>query len=744
MKLKPFQREDLARAALVPGLVKAWDTGLGKTFAMFLWPLLRVGRHAELRDGERLRPAKPVLLVAPGDLHDRLMRKAEELFGIRVTLIEDQTAFERLVERVENGRPILAPGFYLTSYMQLGVNGTRPWPDPDDWEPQALRDWLCIGEAGVVQFYADRARHFAKEYACLGARSHMTEAQIRQCYKEVTKDFKQTPVAFSDALRTLLQFHGDVANADYHADLTQSQRDWLTRACVRHHLKEWQHNDGEFRKLRPPAGDPTGGLAYPIKCVYSPTLSDLSWNAFDVVAIDEGVKMKGDDTLISRAVRQMAARNRMVATATPVKNRLPDFFWLAAWVADCLDEPSPRFPYVGTMEDKVTFAKTFLVSERNLTKEQEYDRPFKKLTAQVCNVHLLWKLMAPLVIRRRKEELPGESIVPCQHHIVRVPLGAEQAQVVAYHLEAEYRDRNGRKAIGPQLQSLRLAAACPHSPLLADANVDNHPKAGRKFSREPYTPKIATVLELIGQCLERGEQVLVGAAFRDCLDAVAARLTQAGVPFVVLDGRANPKRRGELSRAFELGEVPVALGGVESMAEGHDFWRCRNAILCSYPWAMDKAIQFVNRIWRLASRDPVNVWHIIADGTMDRRHEVDIQEKSSAAELVLDGRLVTKGAEETSLAELLRTAQREFDGNTKTVCERKLAAEWPALKLRLAAARVDWKLAVPTVQPEVEAPAPAIILPVDFAPEPEYPIPVNMPAVIVPFPVHNNQLLMFA
>jgi SNF2 family DNA or RNA helicase len=39
--------------------------------------------------------------------------------------------------------------------------------------------------------------------------------------------------------------------------------------------------------------------------------------------------MKGEETLVGRGVRSMTPAYRLVLTATPVKNRLPDIFRLA-------------------------------------------------------------------------------------------------------------------------------------------------------------------------------------------------------------------------------------------------------------------------------------------------------------------------------------------------------------------------------------------------------------------------------
>lgn len=53
LKLKPFQLQDLSRAALHDGLILGWDTGLGKTLAGFLWPLLKLGWTLEPAPGQR-------------------------------------------------------------------------------------------------------------------------------------------------------------------------------------------------------------------------------------------------------------------------------------------------------------------------------------------------------------------------------------------------------------------------------------------------------------------------------------------------------------------------------------------------------------------------------------------------------------------------------------------------------------------------------------------------------------------
>jgi len=174
MKLKLFQKQDLARAALHDGLILSWDTGLGKTWAIFLWLLLKVGyEQVSSLTGEvagpgaatpgqldatlrRLRPRQPVLILAPGDLHAQIAEEAWARFRIRLVVLDSQDAFNRLCKRPHSaqlnldaaGHPILPPDFYLSNYTQLTTNGVEAPPDADDFKdwPDAvkLQQYLCL------------------------------------------------------------------------------------------------------------------------------------------------------------------------------------------------------------------------------------------------------------------------------------------------------------------------------------------------------------------------------------------------------------------------------------------------------------------------------------------------------------------------------------------------------------------------------------------------------------------------
>jgi uncharacterized protein with NRDE domain len=650
MKLKQFQKQDYARLALTPGGILAHDTGLGKTWAAYTWPLLKVGFTPLPGPIYRMRPSAPVLIVAPGDLHQQFIEEAALHFKAEVVRLSDQATFMRL-SRLDpaTGRRTLPAGYYITSYTQLGVNGVVPLPDASKDDPEYLMELTGTTLQSVIRGH---------NAAALAAKAPTWEA---------------------------LNGQGQLS-----ALITQ---------------------------LQPIVASMTGEVGASrkgVRCVFSPSLADLCQDAFQVVVVDEAVRMKGKDTLIAQGVRQMSPPFRLVLTATPVKNRVPDLFWLAWWACGSQSQAHARWPY--SPEEQEDFAKTFCVSERNLTKAAKAKAAgsrggsrYKKLTPQVCNIHRIWKLMAPIILRRRKHD-SGVEIVAKHRHVYRVPLGTKQAEVYKAHLEWKPTDKNGKTAIGAQLQALRMVAAAPNSLSLP---------RGRGHS---YTPKLATVLTLTQQILERGEQVVIFSPFHDPLDTLSARLQSAGVNHSVLDGRVSQRGRGELAAAFKKGPtggVPVILAGVECMSEGHSFPLCNNVILLAYPWALDKVLQCEDRAYRLNSVRDLNSYRIVCDGSIDRKMESQIGEKSDSAELVLDGHLLGDNASEMSLAELFQIAEREFENATKTVPETSLEAEWPALRDQLRRTASVWG----GIQPPSPTPLPAPQAVQTIAPEPQVQLP---------------------
>ena len=435
-----------------------------------------------------------------------------------------------------------------------------------------------------------------------------------------------------------------------------------------------------------------------IRCVWIPTLARLAaaCDSFDCVVIDEGTRLQANDSCISLGVRILNPRYRLVLTGTPIKNRLESLFWLAWWAAGGNPEPHARWPYPGTSESREEFANHHLQHDRFVTREEtdaaiarmerRRARKFEKRTARLCNVHRLWKLIAPIVIRRRKEDC-GEEIMHKIIKPIRIQPGTAQYAVYHHHLKhppissKSGNTVNRRSSLGMQLNLLRQAALCPHAKALGESRNDQ-PKATKRSWTE-FNPKTASCLTLIADLLDSGKQVIIGSPFREFSNSLHSLLQQAGVSSLLLDGGTSPEKRGQMAAAFKTAQYAVMIAGINAMGEGHSFECCSHLILPSLSWAYDENEQFTQRVWRINSPEPVTIYPIILQGTIDEKLAQIFSEKGDSAQLALDGRLFADRVEEVNLNSLLAAAMTAYNPHESTLDEQEMENNWPTLRHRL-------------------------------------------------------------
>lgn len=424
-----------------------------------------------------------------------------------------------------------------------------------------------------------------------------------------------------------------------------------------------------------------------IRCVWTPTLSRLirTYNSFDSVVVDEGTRLQSNEAKIATGVRLLNPKHRLVLSATPIKNKLDSLFWLAWWAAGGTSDANARWPYAGTSKERERFAGQHLQHDKFVDRESEIykiegvTKSVKKRTSRITNIHRLWKLTAPIVLRRRKCDC-GEDIVLRRSAVIRCKPGLAQNEVYRHHLlNPPVANGNNRSTAGQQMQLLRMAALCPSAPSLE--------KAG-KASAYHLTPKTLAILALIKDRVAKGEQVMVGSNFTEWGGTLENLLKAAGIRVVLLDGRINPGKRAELARDFKRGLYSVMIGGLQAMGEGHSFDRCANLFLPSLDYAYDVNKQFVDRIWRLTTEQPINVYTFLTEGTVDERLSTLYAEKDESSSLALDGCLRPEDEnDEAGVEAVLQAAIEGFRPNAETIPEDTLEAQYEAMKPELRAAQ---------------------------------------------------------
>ena len=406
-----------------------------------------------------------------------------------------------------------------------------------------------------------------------------------------------------------------------------------------------------------------------------------------VVIMDEGTKIKSNSSLMSLSVRGIRAHWKLLLTGTPIKNYIPDAFWLLWW---SLGNANVRFPF-DYQGGYTKFSKSFAVSEHTL--DNVGRRRSSRVLPEVANLSILWRLLCGSIVRRRKEET-GEAIVEKKLVPVVCPVGQKQtkfyetwlsgfasyfcethpdASISAYPALVE---RNA--AILGQLWKLEFSSVMPEA----------EPTGYYSDVAEPdnWTPANLKVLELAKEHASQGDKVLIGSSLMAYGKWIAERLQEKGILAMhIVEKTKNglhtksPAKRAKAVEIFQSDHGSILCASIYSMKLGHNLDTANVIILRGLPWDFSTYDQFIARVHRLTSTRPVTIYVVLADGLVDIRKWELLNQKGASTELALDGSLFARNEKPVDLQEVLDDLkQRGVDVSGK-VDEGTIKQQWYGL-----------------------------------------------------------------
>ncbi|MCC7376976.1 MAG: DEAD/DEAH box helicase [Verrucomicrobiales bacterium] len=494
--------------------------------------------------------------------------------------------------------------------------------------------------------------------------------------------------------------------------------------------KWWRIGDVAARPLNDYAenlGEERNG----IRCVASPCLSDsiLMWagakkqTAWDFVALDEAHYCCNLGAQITKSFIRLQAKYRFAFTATPIPNIVTNLFPLMGWL--CVPDwymggrRNAAWPYARS--EMAAFEKAFISTERDRTAEEMSRNRRSRaiyLSPVISSPARLLKILKPTLAFISKPMCRPEY-EPASLIDVRVPLGTSQSKLYAYFMcRSRVPGRHPLHRARRQVAYLRKICADP-------AGFEKGgPPVGSNFN-----PKTIAALNLIRDILNRGEQVVVISARIGQTNTIAARLTEAGIPFARIDSTVPPDKHSAEANKVKQGKVPVQLMGIKC-ASSHSFHQCPNEIVLSLEYSYGSLHQARGRVDRVNSARKANIYCILHKDSIEEAMFDRVATKEDAARICLHGKRLPRDYKPMDSGEVLaehlahwetdesraRRAVAALQGaavptHIETRTEEDCEAEWPTLRDALNAA---WKAMRPEskVIPKVPAtqpvPQPAI------------------------------------
>jgi SNF2 family DNA or RNA helicase len=221
------------------------------------------------------------------------------------------------------------------------------------------------------------------------------------------------------------------------------------------------------------------------------------------------------------------------------------------------------------------------------------------------------------------------ELPPITETVLRVSMGEAQRRVYeSLRLAMNERVRaalasytTGQSRVVVLSALLRLRQACCDPRLLGPG--DPSPSA-----------KLEALLELIGTLREEQRQVLVFSQFTSMLGLISDALTQAGFDHALLTG--DTADRAEPVRRFQARETPLLLASLKAGGVGLNL-TAADAVVHYDPWwnpAVER--QAVDRAHRIGREQPVFVYKLLCEDTIEEKIEAMKAGKSELADGLLD------------------------------------------------------------------------------------------------------------
>ncbi|KAI9101877.1 SNF2 family N-terminal domain-containing protein [Phlyctochytrium arcticum] len=340
------------------------------------------------------------------------------------------------------------------------------------------------------------------------------------------------------------------------------------------------------------------------------------------VVLDEGHRIKNEDTLAAKALRGLSSQNRLLLTGTPLQNNLHELWALFHWL----------FPEVFTSMTVKKFNESF-----DLTRGM-YD---------IGMLNNCRRLLETIMLRRMKSHVDFD-IPPKEELTLYVPLSDMQ--------------RFWYKRLLTRLDAPTLTEVMTTTPN-ADGTVDEkHGKRGRKAAATTMTnmapaeagsdwKKLMNLVMQLRKCCNHpymlpnsesepfvtAEDIVYASSKMVLLDKLIVHLRAnkhhfmlfRNIPYCRLDGNTSRTRRNLDIRLFQHPNSPYDVFIISTRAGGLgiNLTTADTVIFFDNDWNPQVDLQALARAHRIGQTKPVKVYRLVCQDTVEEQMQSRLHKK---------------------------------------------------------------------------------------------------------------------
>lgn len=320
---------------------------------------------------------------------------------------------------------------------------------------------------------------------------------------------------------------------------------------------------------------------------------DYSKVGFNYCILDEAQHIKNKKAKRTKSIKKLRCKNRLAITGTPLENNItelwsifdflmPGFLGTHQWFKNTFENPINGF---NKNEQKIAFTK-------------------------------LKSLIKPFLLRRTKNVVYKE-LPPKIEQIIYMELGEKQKAIyldtlsrIKNQYQQVIKEKGVEKSYIDFLAALtRLRQVCLHPGLVEPELLEN--------DEEDLSVKLPALIELINEAMDSGHRVLVFSQYVKMLKIIRNEFHKQEIEYLYIDGKT--KDRVGLVDHFNKSKIPVFLISLRAGGTGLNLVGANSVILFDPWWNPAVENQAIDRAHRIGQTDVVNVYRLVARGTIEEK-----------------------------------------------------------------------------------------------------------------------------
>ncbi len=140
--------------------------------------------------------------------------------------------------------------------------------------------------------------------------------------------------------------------------------------------------------------------------------------------------------------------------------------------------------------------------------------------------------------------------------------------------------------------------------------------------------KLLMCMDLIKNAMDGGHRILIFSQFTSMLARIQEQLKKEGISYLSLTGATGKERRAELVERFQEGNIPVFCISLKAGGTGLNLTAADIVIHYDPWWNVAVQNQATDRAHRIGQKNPVTVYKLIVQGTIEE-NILKLQEKKN-------------------------------------------------------------------------------------------------------------------